>query len=142
MEVLVRDALKEDNESIAQLLDELGYSMTPAQVSRWIEGIQAQSSDRLIVATANGRCVGVASLHILPYFPTGGNICRISALVVSSHHRGQGIGSRLIRAAEETARAEGCQGVEITTSVRRQDAHVFYERRGYRRTSLRFFKSF
>jgi hypothetical protein len=42
--------------------------------------------------------------------------------------------------AERIFRAEGAGLVELTSNMRRVDAHRFYERLGYQRTSFRFAK--
>jgi hypothetical protein len=42
-----------------------------------------------------------------------------------------------VRAAEKALAEAGCGLVEVTSKVRRADAHRFYERLGYERTSVR-----
>jgi GNAT superfamily N-acetyltransferase len=51
--------------------------------------------------------------------------------------RGRAIGPRLVNAAEEALVASGCRLVEVTSNLARTDAHRFYERLGYERTSVR-----
>jgi ribosomal protein S18 acetylase RimI-like enzyme len=58
-------------------------------------------------------------------------------MVVDEAHRGRGIGARLVRAAEQELAAQRCYMVEVTSHLNRTDAHRFYERLGYERTSLR-----
>jgi GNAT superfamily N-acetyltransferase len=65
----------------------------------------------------------------------------VSALVVDAADRGRGIGRAPVAAAERELAAAGCGLVEITSGLRRADAHKFYERLGYERTSARFVKS-
>jgi len=60
--------------------------------------------------------------------------------VVDVPVRGRGVGRALVSAAEEVLAGEGCGLLEITSNVRRADAHAFYERLGYERTSFRFAK--
>jgi GNAT superfamily N-acetyltransferase len=61
-------------------------------------------------------------------------------MVIAEDLRGQGIGAKLVAAAERTLRDKGCQLVEVTSNLRRTDAHRFWERIGYDRTSVRFAK--
>jgi GNAT superfamily N-acetyltransferase len=58
-------------------------------------------------------------------------------MVVDEGVRGRGIGSALVRAAEQALQAKGCYIVEVTSHLRRADAHRFYEKLGYERTSVR-----
>jgi GNAT superfamily N-acetyltransferase len=62
-------------------------------------------------------------------------------MVVDEALRGGGIGARLVRAAEEALAAQGCHMVEVTSHVRRTEAHRFYERLGYEKTSVRLAKA-
>jgi GNAT superfamily N-acetyltransferase len=58
-------------------------------------------------------------------------------MVVDEPFRGRGIGTELVRAAEQALKERGCYMVEVTSHVRRTEAHRFYERLGYARTSVR-----
>jgi GNAT superfamily N-acetyltransferase len=53
----------------------------------------------------------------------------LDALWVSELFRGQGYGAKLLQAAEEEARAQGCHGVYLTTFS--FQARPFYEKFGY-----------
>ena len=53
----------------------------------------------------------------------------LDALWVSELFRGQGYGAKLLQAAEEEARAQGCHGVYLTTFS--FQARPFYEKSGY-----------
>jgi ribosomal protein S18 acetylase RimI-like enzyme len=54
----------------------------------------------------------------------------VEMLCVAEEHRSRGIGTRLMRCAEEAARSRGCHGAWLDTSS--AAACVFYERLGYR----------
>ena len=92
-----------------------------------------------LVAQSASEVIGLVSAELLPYFPNGSTICRITALVVSTHHRRRGIGEKLLTGAADFARAHHCSGIEITSAEHRLDAHRFYQRLGFSRTSFRFF---
>jgi GNAT superfamily N-acetyltransferase len=61
----------------------------------------------------------------------GGKTAELESVHVTAARRGQGIGTMLLRAAEDHANAQGCYRVQLTSNVSRFDAHRFYERLGY-----------
>ena len=73
------------------------------------------------------------------YFPTMANILGIA---VSADFRRQGIGSALLKRAEEWARENGAGSVRLNSGESRKKAHEFYRALGYidDKKQLRFIK--
>jgi ribosomal protein S18 acetylase RimI-like enzyme len=141
MAVTIRPAREPDAEQVASLMTELGYPSTAESVKdRLCASLNSQAS-RCLVAQADNEVIGVMSAELIPYFPTGSTICRATSLVVSSRHRSRGVGEKLVSAAATFAREHGCTGIEVTSAERRVEAHRFYERLGFARTGLRFFRT-
>jgi GNAT superfamily N-acetyltransferase len=67
----------------------------------------------LAVAQSASEVIGLVSAELVPYFPNGSTICRVTGLVVSTHHRGQGVGEKLLVGAADFAREHHCSGIEI-----------------------------
>ena len=126
---------------MAVLLTELGYPTTDDRLRSRLRQGHEDSSTTTLVAEAGGEVVGCMSLTFTPYFPDGSTMCRITALVVGSRHRGRGVGSVLVARAIDEARARACATLEVTTAERRTDAQRFYERGGFSRASARFVRS-
>ena len=61
---------------------------------------------------------------------TWGECCELRQLWVATGHRGRGIGSRLVRAAERRAIERGCRLVYLETFS--FQAKPFYEELGYK----------
>ncbi len=55
----------------------------------------------------------------------------IVQLLVKKTERSKGVGARLLREIENTARGRGLSVVKLHSNIMRSRAHVFYERDGY-----------
>ena len=133
----IRDARAADAAAIAELLWELGYPAGGAAVTSRLERLVIVG-DRVFVAEADGKVVGLAHLHVSPTIEHERPAAKLGALVVAESHRGRGIGRLLVEAVEEEATARGCSMFFVTTAERRADAHAFYERLGLERTGRRY----
>ena len=136
----IRSAVIGDAIEVARLLTALGHPTDAKAIAdRWGEW-QAAGNTALVAARTDGTLAGVATLHHMIVLHRPRPVGRITALVVDASSRRQGIGRALVAAAEEALTREGCGLLEITSNLRLVDAHVFYERLGYERTSKRFAK--
>jgi ribosomal protein S18 acetylase RimI-like enzyme len=141
MDLSLRPAREIDAEQIASLMTELGYPSTVESVKNRLRGSLSSQRSCCLVAQSDNEAVGMMSAELVPYFPTGSTICRVTSLVVSSRHRSRGVGEKLMAAADTFARQHGCSGIEVTSAERRTGARRFYQRLGFSRTGIRFFQA-
>jgi GNAT superfamily N-acetyltransferase len=141
MPVMLREATEADAKHIASLLAELGYPSAEADVRNRLHCSARSETSCCLLAQSANHVIGLISAELVPYFPNGSTVCRVTALVVSAQHRGRGIGRKLLAGAADFARKHHCRGIEITTAEHRHDAHRFYQRLGFSRTSFRFFQA-
>ena len=141
MAILLRRATEADSKSVAVLLAELGYPSKEADVQNRLCRSLHHHTSCFLVAQSKSEVVGLITAELVPYFPNGSTICRVTSLVVSSDHRSKGIGEKLVAGVADFARERHCSGIEITSAEHRRDAHRFYQRHGFSRTSLRFFRA-
>lgn len=134
----IRLATLDDAEAVASLLAELGYSQEVSTAAQSLQSALADPQQAVFVAEFDGAVVGLAAVTRLFYFHLGQPIARLSSLVVSETMRSQQLGRQLLQTAEQWARANGCSQLELTSSVKRERAHAFYQRVGYRGSALRF----
>jgi predicted N-acetyltransferase YhbS len=132
----IREAHDNDRDSLAHLIGQLGYTVTSADVAERL-AIMREEGRLVLVAEIDGQVVGCLSTSLMRVLHRPAPVGRISMMVVDEALRGRGIGGRLVRAAERALAAQGCYMVEVTSNLRRADAHRFYERLGYERTSVR-----
>lgn len=140
---VMRLATIDDAGELARLFGELGHPTTGAElIARWPLWSAAGNSAIVVAAAApSAALLGLATLHRTDVLHRPRPVGRITSLVVDARHRGIGLGRELVTAAENALAAAGCGLVEVTSNLRRTDAHAFYERIGYDRTSLRFARS-
>ncbi len=139
MEVLIRDAVESDAEAISPLLVQLMHEPSTAeQVRARLRRLGETGFDRVLVAVAEGRVVGLAGLHVAWMVHLDRPTARLMSLVVDESCRGGGIGRRLVEASCEQAREWGCDRLELTSRLTRTGAHSFYESVGFEHTSKRF----
>jgi GNAT superfamily N-acetyltransferase len=136
----LRDAKPADAPELAALIRLLGHTVDEKGVR---ERINLLAADELapLVATLDKKVVGLCGISLMVAIHRDQPVARISILVVAEDARGQGIGRRLVEAAEARLRELGCAMVEITSNDRLTEAHAFYRAMGYERTSIRFAKT-
>jgi GNAT superfamily N-acetyltransferase len=125
-----------------------GGSLTPegedeSEVQRYWDAVEETRRRRgdVLVAVVNDEIVGITQVMVFPHFQhTGGWCAELESVHVRSDMRSHGIGAKLLAAAEELARREGCYRVQLTSRNVRSDSHRFYEAQGYTSTSQGFKK--
>lgn len=138
--ISVRPVDHRDARPIATLLGELGYEMSLDDVHARLRALSSERSTKLLVAEDAGDVVGITVVHWFELLEKPGPFARLLALVVSRRYRGAGVGRRLVESAEGLARRSGCLGIEVTTAVRRREAHGFYEQMGYATGESRYYR--
>lgn len=95
----------------------------------------AAPHERILAATRNGTTIGCVRVADL-----GDGRAYLGLLAIEPALQGAGLGSRLIAAAENTARAIfAARRIEMTVIDTRATLIAYYERRGYVRTGVRDF---
>ncbi|MFE6615076.1 GNAT family N-acetyltransferase [Amycolatopsis sp. NPDC057786] len=143
--MIIRQARREDVAAIVGMLadDQIGGTrdsaddLTPYLAA--FEQIDADPAHLLIVADDGGEAVGTLQLSIIPGLARKGALRgQIEAVRVRASHRGSGLGGELMRWAIDESRRRGCALVQLTSDVKREDAHRFYERLGFEATHTGF----
>ncbi|RSN45069.1 GNAT family N-acetyltransferase [Amycolatopsis sp. WAC 04197] len=143
--MIIRQARREDVAAIVGMLadDQIGSTRDSADdltpYLKAFEQIDADPAQLLIVADGGGEAVGTLQLSIIPGLARKGALRgQIEAVRVRSSHRGSGLGGELMRWAIDESRRRGCALVQLTSDVKREDAHRFYERLGFEATHTGF----
>lgn len=141
--IAVRSMAESDCEAVARLATQLGYPSTTEQVTRRYRAIESAADSHVAVAVdGSGAVIGwihVFGNRLLESEPDA----EIGGLVVDESARGRGVGTALVAAAEAWAREQGYPVVSVRSNVVRQEAHEFYQERGYGivKTQVKFRKT-
>jgi predicted N-acetyltransferase YhbS len=134
--LVIRSAASGDCGALEGLIGQLGYQAGEADVAQRLAAMEREGR-LVLVAELEGQVIGCLSTSVMRVLHRPAPVGRISMLVVDAAVRGRGIGADLVRAAERALADAGCRLVEVTSNQKRTDAHRFYERLGYERTSVR-----
>lgn len=136
----LRLASAADADALAQLLGELGYPAEARELPARLDALEQHPGAVAFVAESGGRVVGVVTCHVIPAIHSTPPVAQLTALVVSESARGRGVGRLLVARVEEWAAQRGAAKISLTSALRREAAHRFYEGIGYTRTGLRLAK--
>lgn len=130
MPVSIRNVLSADAMVISHLSAELGYNMSPEKTLSQINAINTSTDNVAYVALLDN--VIVAWIHIFYTVRLeSDSYCEIGGLVVSSVHRGKGIGKALIAHSKQWCIAKKVSTLRVRSNVTRTEAHTFYINAGF-----------
>ncbi len=148
-DLLIREAKKADVEAVVRLHE---ADALAGHGDAWTEAngpvyeaafatLAAHPDHTLYVAETEGAVVGTFLLSFLPGLTGVGALhAELRAVQVRSDLRSRGIGARMVAFAETEARRRGAAVLELTSNLKRVDAHRFYERLGYAKSHAGFKK--
>jgi GNAT superfamily N-acetyltransferase len=133
----IRLATPGDHETVADLLlaqlQEHGIPTPREEIAHAVGGmLRDPSLGFILVALVDGRIVGVAYLAYNWTLEAGGRVVWMEELYVDPAHRCAGIGTGLLRAALEHARAQGCVAADLEVEESHTRAANLYSREGFR----------
>ncbi|MBM4148258.1 MAG: GNAT family N-acetyltransferase [Lentisphaerae bacterium] len=113
LEPTIRPYRPSDSAGIARLIadyraEQSGPVVDQEAVAATLARFLSSTQDRILVAELKGNVTGYVAFHLLPLPLIQGTEAYVSDLLVAGTMRGGGIGSRLLRAVEDEARAHGC----------------------------------
>lgn len=131
--ILIREYMPDDADSLAALTTEMGYPTTGQEMTDRMALISQHPDYETAVAVAGGEIAGYIGLCKSRFWEQNGHFIRIQALVVKKESRRLGIGQKLVDFAEQRARQTGANMLILNCGNRpeRAAAHLFYPRMGF-----------
>ena len=90
----------------------------------------------ILVVRESDKVIGMVNILYTISTALGGRVGNLEDFVVLPEYRNSGIGSKLLSYALNFAKKRGCQRITLLTDDDNQDAHRFYLRNGFFRSSM------
>jgi len=121
--------------------NELGYpGLNEAEAVKRLEYFRQSDGWGTFAALIDDEIVGFIGIMKGMAYTIEGYYAEIVALAVSVKTRRDGIGTALVKKAEEWARLNGIHEVGLHSNMKRTEAHIFYEKNGFMKKSFWFYK--
>lgn len=128
--IAFRKARQDDAAGLVELVGQLGYPSSEAEVAGRLARILGRDDHVVFVALDGRRPLGW--VHVLEFSTLASEPCALlSGLVVESAARRRGVGRELVKLAEGWARSRKLSTMRLRSRVTRAEAHAFYRSLGY-----------
>lgn len=102
--------------------------------------INGQETGDILVARQSGEIIAMANLLYTVSTALGERVGILEDMVVSPKSRGLGVGSELLCYTLEFAKENKCKRITLLTDNDNEEAHRFYQRHGFSRSSMVAFR--
>ena len=101
--------------------------------------IESYPNYHIYIAEQHGETLGTFSLAIMDNLAQlGAKSGLIEDVVVDEKHRGQGIGKEMMQYAMNLCRKSSCYKACLSSNLKRESAHRFYESLGFQKHGFSF----
>lgn len=142
MKIEIRQATEKDLSSILSLFKQPDVDknvLSILQAKRIFNRIRHYPDYKIYVAKADQRIVGTFSLLIMEKLShLGAKSGIVDDVVVHRNWQGKGIGKKMMQFAEDRCQESGCYKLMLSSNVKRELAHRFYEKLGFKKHGYSF----
>lgn len=141
MSLVIREAAEADLPAVLALYGQVGDEalLSLDEARRIFRRFGEYPDYRLFVAEENGAVLGTYALLIMDNLGhLGAKSGVIEDVIVAPAHQGEGIGKAMMAHAIEECRAKDCYKTALSSNLKRDRAHTFYEAIGFERHGYSF----
>lgn len=141
--MIIREAEEQDFSAICTLMkNELGYSdLNDVEAINRLRYFSDNKDWVTYVAADDcGEITGFIGVMKGLTYNIEGYYSQIMALAVPEKAQCKGIGTKLVKKAEEWSLSNGITDIGVNSGIKRLGAHTFYEKNGYAKKSFSFIK--
>lgn len=130
-----------DISAIRDILEnDLGYNCELTKLNTRVDEMMKRGNYQIFVACDGDKVVGYIGCVSYLAFELDNEGMKIIALAVSKEYRRRGIGTQLLKTAEQWAKENNIEVILLNSGLPREYAHEFYESQGYFKKSYGFIK--
>jgi GNAT superfamily N-acetyltransferase len=93
--------------------------------------IASPETGRILILREGDGIIGMVNLLFTTSTACGGKVAMLEDMIIHHSRRGDGLGSKLLQAAIDLARCEGCLRITLLTDRANDSAIRFYQRHGF-----------
>lgn len=139
--MIYRKYESKDISAIRDILEnDLGYNCELDKLNTRVDEMLKRGNYQIFVACDGDKVVGYIGCVSYLAFELENEGMKIIALAVSKEYRRKGIGTELLKTAEQWAKEHNIEVILLNSGLPREDAHTFYESQGYFKKSYGFIK--
>lgn len=122
------------------LENDLGYDVPACELENRIKEMLSDKNYTVIVACDGEKVIGFIGAVSYITFEMKQKVAKIIALAVSEEYRNNGVGTDLLKEVELRCRDNDISIILLNSGLSRENAHKFYEAKGYSKKSFGFVK--
>ena len=139
--VTIRPATTADLDSLVPLIEQLfaiekDFTFNPSQQRCGLAMLLANEWATIMVAETEEKAVGMCTGQLTISTAEGGPALLIEDVIIDQKHRGNGLGSRLLKAVAEWGADAGAQRLQLLADRNNEAGLKFYKRQGWQQTEL------
>lgn len=143
MQMICRECSEDDFHKLLPLFSQLWPDQQVNETAMkevFTNGLHSKNHYYLCVEN-DGKIIGFCSLSIKNNLWQQGKLGHVDEIVIAETRRGLGIGTELLTRITQVAKSMGCKRVELDSAHHRTEAHIFYEKNGFKNRALLFSKN-
>lgn len=143
MKIVITEATKEDLPAILRLyaVEDIdnGDVLPVTEAGKIFDRMKSYPNYKIYIARWNGEAVGTFSLSIMDNIAHRGKSSGVvEDVVVADHMRSLGIGKIMMEYALDICGKNNCYKMSLSSNLKRERAHSFYEKLGFEKHGFSF----
>ncbi len=134
----IKKAKKEDCKSVYSLVSVLKETLDYIKFKKSFDNNICKDDVFYYILWENNNPLGFISVVINYQLHHADKVATIEELVINRKYQSNNYGTMLLNYGVQLAKDQKCDVIELTSNFTRENAHKFYEKNGFKKTSYKF----